>query len=141
AAVDVGNAGATLPGPAAARLPAGVRQLDPYRRTLCLDERDDRRQRLRMAVRPEAEVLRRDAALGRDRRGLGEHQAGPADRPTAQVDQVPVGGQTVPGLARVLAHGRNDDPVAEAEPSQHQWLEEAGRHGVLFLVQLPWLRR
>ncbi|MNL68153.1 hypothetical protein D3C87_1928340 [compost metagenome] len=54
------------------------------------DETSDALQRLDLFIAPQAKVLRGDAPIGRDRRGFGKHQPGPADRAAAEVDQVPV---------------------------------------------------
>ncbi len=46
-------------------------------------------------VLPESEILRTDAALRRDRRGLGEDESRSADGAAAEVDEMPVVGEAV----------------------------------------------
>ncbi len=52
-------------------------------------------ERLGVSIAPDAEIVRTDAAFGRDGCGLGEHQAGASDRATAEVNEVPVVGQAI----------------------------------------------
>ncbi len=61
----------------------------------------------------QAEVVRRDAALGRHRRGLDDQQLGAGQRHVAQVNLVPVGSRALVG--RVLAHRRHRDAVGKFE--------------------------
>ena len=72
------------------------------------------------------EIFGADPAVGGRRRRLGEHQAGAADRPRTEMHQVPFVGKSV--LARVLAHGRDDDPVGEGQVTKRDGIEEMG-HG------------
>ena len=67
------------------------------------EEAGDSCQRFDVLVVPEAEIARGDAPLGSDGGRLGEDQTGAADRPAAEVDEVPVVGISVPG--KILAHG------------------------------------
>ena len=59
---------------------------------------------------------------GLDRGGFDEHQPGPADRAAAEVDQVPVVGEAVD--ARILAHRRDGDAVAQGQAAKGKRVEE-----------------
>ena len=54
-----------------------------------------------------------DAALRGNAGCLDENQSSPAHSPAAEMDQVPVIGKSID--RRILAHGRNHDPVAESD--------------------------
>ena len=58
---------------------SGVRELDAGERFPAMDEADDAREAVDVAVAPDPEILRADAALGGDRRRFGQHQRGAAD--------------------------------------------------------------
>src|SRR5271154_321882 len=75
------NGAISRPWPIGAALPPGMRELDAGACALRVDEARDPLQRLEMLFAPGPEVLRRNAPLGSDRRGLSEHQPRPADRP------------------------------------------------------------
>ena len=104
------------------RLAPGMRKLHPRRSSLCLDEAGDPRQRFDVLVLPDAQILRRDPALRSHRARLGEHQPGTTHRPGAEVHEMPIVRESV--LARVLAHRRDDDPVAEDHVAELQRVEE-----------------
>ena len=61
----------------------------------------------------QADVTPRDTTFGNDRRRLDGHQGRARHRELAQVDLVPVVHQPV--LGRILAHGRDHDPVGQFE--------------------------
>ena len=96
-----------------ARLAAGVRQLHARDAALRVNEADDAREHGDVLVFPDAEILRADAAFGRDRRGFGHHQPGAADGAAAEMHEVPVIGEPV--VARVLAHRRDEDAIGKGE--------------------------
>jgi hypothetical protein len=73
-------------------------------------------------ITPDAEVAVGDPPVCGDGRGLADHQRHPASRPAAQVDQVPVVGEPVPG--DVLAHGGHHDAVAEGHPADRERAEQ-----------------
>src|SRR5271156_3733354 len=75
-----------------------------------------------MLFAPNAEILRRDPPLRRDRRGLGEHEPGAADRARGQMREMPVVGMTV--YARIFAHRGNADAVGELHAPYFQFAEE-----------------
>jgi hypothetical protein len=87
-----------------------------------VDEADDARQRFDVRIAPDAGVLRADAPLRKHRRRLDEDDAGAADRPAAEVDEVPVVQQAVP--ARILAHRRDRDAAGEGDRPECQGLEQ-----------------
>jgi hypothetical protein len=74
-----------------------------------------------MFVLPETKVLRADPPARLDGRSLGHDQACTAHGPAAQMDEVPVTGETV--FARILAHRRNEYPVPENNLTDLQRIE------------------
>ena len=66
-----------------------------------------------MLVLPDTQVFGRNPAFGRHAGGFRDDQPRSTHGPTAQVDKMPVAGETIDG--RVLAHGRNGDPVFELD--------------------------
>src|SRR6185437_5919628 len=107
-----------LPWRRGARLAPCVRKLDARHRTLLRDERRDARKEIDVRVLPDAEIVGGDAAVRRDGRGLGEHEPGAANGTGAEVDEVPVVGKAID--ARVLAHWRDDDAVAQGDIAQSE---------------------
>jgi len=67
-------------------------------------------------VFPDAEISRRDAALGANGVGLCEDEAGTADGAASEVNQVPVVGKAVD--AGVFAHGRHGDTIWQREAAE-----------------------
>ncbi len=109
---------ATLPGRQNRTLAAGMAQLDCRNRTLRGDKVRDRFKRLGLGHVPETAVARADPPFRGHRGRFDDHHRGAADRPAAEVDHVPVVRQTV--LAGVLAHRRNENPVAQRQRTQLQ---------------------
>src|ERR1043166_6694087 len=66
-----------------------------------------------MFVFPDAEILRTDAAFGKNGRCFGQHESCPADCATSEMDKMPIVGVTID--ARILAHRRDKHTVAELE--------------------------
>jgi len=64
-------------------------------------------------VFPDAEILRADATLGGDSAGFGEDEGGAANGTAAEMDEVPIAREAVG--AGILAHGGDDDAVAEED--------------------------
>ena len=115
--------GAALPGCSAGPLAAGMAQLDGNRHgRMRSDRRQHPGQGSRIGIGVEAEVLGRDPSLRRDRSCLKDHEARPRQGEVAEMDHVPVRRLAV--LGRVLAHGRDDDPVREAKIANQQRLEQ-----------------
>ena len=94
--------------------------------SLPVDEADDASERLDVFVFPDAEILRADASFGQDGGRFGEDQGCASDGATAEVDEVPVVGESV--VAGVFAHGRNEDAVGEVEVADVEGIEQV-RHG------------
>jgi hypothetical protein len=92
-----------------------MRELDAGRRALRMDEFHDARQWRNLLVFPQPEIARRNPPARLDARGLCDHQPGPTDGAAAQMHHVPV--IRKPVVARVLAHRRHDDSVAELHAS------------------------
>jgi hypothetical protein len=106
----------------------GVGELHARHGPVGADARGDGRERLRLRVVPEAEVVGRDAADRLDRRRLGHHEAGAAARERRQVLTVPVARHAVALLARVLAHRRHPRAVAHLDrPELHGREQHAHR--------------
>ena len=103
--------GSSNPGWGAAPFAAGVGELDAWHGSLALDEAGDPGEGFDVLVAPDSHVARRDPALRSHRGRLDEDQARASNRPAAQVDEMPVVGQPI--LGAVLAHRRDDDPVAK----------------------------
>ena len=55
-----------------------------------LHELRDARERFDVLPAPKTEAARRDAAFGRDRRGLHDDESRAADRARAEMDEMPV---------------------------------------------------
>jgi hypothetical protein len=86
-----------------------MRQLDAGHRALSVDKLRDARQHFDVLVFPDSEVSRRNAPFGRDRGGLDHDQTCSADRPTPEMNKVPITGEAV--HHRILAHRRHGNSV------------------------------
>src|SRR5438034_3225068 len=117
-----GNRSVTRPRPVRAGFAASVRQLHAGDTALRMNEPDDSGQRLYVIVTPDAKILRADAALGKNRRGLGKHQSRPAHRAAAQMDEMPVVGVAV--NTGVLAHRRDEHTVRKRETTNRERIEQ-----------------
>ena len=87
--------------------------------------RDERRyapEGIALGVVPQPQAMGRDAPARLDMGCFGEHEPGAADGARAEVDQMPVLGHAVVG--RVLAHGRDHDPVAQSDRAERDRLEQ-----------------
>ena len=113
---------AASPGDLRGGLAAGVRDLDGGHGALRLDKGRDAPECLPVPVGPDAEIAVGDPALGRHGRGLDHDLPGPAHGATAEMDEVPVVGNPVPGA--VLAHGGQEDSIPELDPAQLQRREQ-----------------
>jgi hypothetical protein len=105
---------------------ACVGKLDSGAGSLGADEAGDLGQFGDVLVFPDAEVGRRDAALGQNGRGLNHDQSGAALGARSQVNEVPVSSEAVFG--RVLAHWRNADAIGEADRSKLKWRKKWRGH-------------
>src|SRR3954470_10256669 len=108
----------SFPGEAGAGLSSGVRELDTRNGALPFDKPGDPRQRGDVLILPKTQVSGADAAFGRYRSCLDNNKRGSSNRTAAQVNQMPVGGETI--VARVLAHGRYRNAIAEGNITQGQ---------------------
>ena len=88
-------------------------------------EPTDARQHLDMPVLPETEIVRADPAFSGDGRGFGEDERGTADRELAEMNEMPVVGESVG--TRVLAHRRHADAVAQRDPRSARGLKSVMR--------------
>jgi hypothetical protein len=96
----------------------------PGDRALLPDESRDARQHFDVRILPDAEIGGRDAAARLDGRGFRNHQSRAAYRAAAQMHQVPIVGEAV--VARILAHRRDGDAVAESDAANGQGREKIG---------------
>ena len=78
-------------------------------------------------VFPQSQILGRDSPLGKNGRGFGKYQSRPTHGTASQMNQVPVIAVSV--LARVLAHGGDENAVRNADTSQlNRGKQERFRH-------------
>ena len=113
-----GERPAALEGGRRARLASRVRELHAWNGALRRDEAEDAREHLDVRVLPDSEVVRTDPAVGEYGSRLGQHGPCAANRPAAEVDEMPVAREPVD--ARVLAHRRDDNAVAERDAAQRE---------------------
>ena len=88
-----------------------MRQLHSGDAPLFMNEADDSTQHLDVPVRPDAEVLRTDASLGKNGRCLSQYQSGATDRAAAEMNEMPV--VSVAVVARILTHRRDEHPIGK----------------------------
>src|SRR4051812_29151301 len=86
------------------------------------DELSDSRQRRSVFITPDAKVATGDPSVPSDGCGLNHDERNPTSRPAAQMDQVPIVCESVPG--DVLAHGRHHDTVAERHSADRERAEK-----------------
>src|ERR1700726_1516265 len=91
--------------------------------SLFMNETDDSSQHLDVPVCPDAEVLRTDASLGKNGRGLSQDQAGTSDGATAKMNEMPVVSVSI--VARVLTHRRDERPIGEFYFSNRERIKQA----------------
>ena len=110
------NHRAAFPRDARAAFAAGVRDLDARHGALLSDESRDARQCFDVRVPVDPEIGGRDAPARLDGRGFGEHQARATYRAAAEMHHMPIVGEAI--VARVLAHRRDGDAVAQGDAAQ-----------------------
>jgi hypothetical protein len=93
-----------------------------------MNKPDDSSQRLNVTVLPDAQVLRTNPALGKNRRGFGKHQSSTAHCPAAEMYKMPV--VHVPVSAGVLAHRRNKYTVRKRNIPNRERIKQVS-HGVV----------
>lgn len=98
--------------------------------SLRVDELRDAREAGDVFIGVDAEVGGRDAAF-RQNRGSFEHdEAGPTLGPAAEMDEMPVVGESV--LRGVLAHGRDADAVGEGDGAKLKGRKKGLAHGFVW---------
>ena len=117
-----GHCSVTFPRPVRAGFASGVRQLHAGDAALLMNEPDDSSERLNVIVIPDAKILRTDAALGKNGRGLGKHQSSSTHCTAAQVDEMPV--VRVPVRTGVLAHRRDKHTVRKREATNGERVKQ-----------------
>jgi hypothetical protein len=126
--VIAGNA--AMPGRVGAGLAAGMGDLRARHRAGGGDQARQPSVAGDLRIVPQAQVLRRDAALRRHCRGFRDHQPGAADGAGMQVGQVPIGRLAsigTAGAATILAHRRDADAVADGDAAKGKRGEEVGQ--------------
>ncbi|MDX6559485.1 MAG: hypothetical protein QOF72_2534 [Blastocatellia bacterium] len=109
------NRSLTFPWPVRTGLASRMRQLHASYSALLMNETDDSSQGFNVFVTPDTQVLRTNAALGKNGRCLSKHQSSATDRSAAQMDEMPVVSVTI--AAGVLAHGRDEHAIGKFEIS------------------------
>ena len=112
-ALRFGDEASVLPGARCAAFASGVGELNSGDGSLPQQKLGDAREEGDVVVFPDAEILRADAAYGGDGAGFGEDQRGAADGAAAEMDEMPVVRKAI--AAGILAHGRDDDAVAQED--------------------------
>ncbi|RME09434.1 MAG: hypothetical protein D6802_12030 [Ardenticatenia bacterium] len=102
-------------------------ELNAHRRTVGVAKVHNARQRRNLGVVPQAQIVFADAPARLNRCGFGDDQPTAANRPRAQVHQVPLGGAPV-GSRRVHAHGRHDNAIAQRKTAQGIGRKQVRRH-------------
>jgi hypothetical protein len=82
-------------------------------------------------VTPNPEILRTNAAFGKDRCCFRQHEPGAANSAAAQMDKVPIGRKAI--HARVLAHRRDEHPIGKFYFSNREQIKQAS-HGQLSVI-------
>jgi hypothetical protein len=84
-----------------------------------------------MPFAPDAEILRRNSALGSDRGGLCKNQRRSADCPRGKMRKMPIVRVAVD--TGILAHWRNADAVSEVNVAHAKFAEQM-RHGLIVSI-------
>src|SRR5215210_455385 len=92
----------------------------------------DAAQALDVSVLPDAETSRRDARIGGDAAHFDKSATDAAEREARVMIDMPVVDVSV--LGAVLAHGRNDDSIAEGDVTHLQRLEKRRRGHCIHLA-------
>jgi len=108
-------------------LASGMGKLNAGANALAMDELDDALKAWNVIVFVDAEVARCDTAFGDYGRGFEHDEAGTTLGTAAEVDHVPVVGETVVG--GVLAHRGDADAVGECDRTKLERREERMAHG------------
>ena len=122
AAFGCGEERAGSPRHARAGFASGVGELNAGERALGAEESGDARKEFDVVVFVDSEILRGDAAFGGDGAGFGEDEGGAADGARAEMNEVPIVGETVG--AGILAHRGNHDAVAKFCVANLEWVED-----------------
>jgi hypothetical protein len=85
-----------------------------------------------MLFAPDAQILRRNAALGSDRCRLGEHQRRSTRGPSPEMREMPIVREAVD--RGILAHWRDADAVREVNVAHTKFAEQM-RHGRIVSIE------
>jgi hypothetical protein len=108
-------------------------QLDAGRHPVLAVHGGDSRQAVDLAIVPQARAAMGDATVAGHRRGLHERRTDPAEREPGMMPVVPV--LHLPLDRLILAHRRDDDPIAQFELAQADGREQLGRQRLLRRLQ------
>ena len=134
----------SIPGTSRARLASCVGKLDAGYAALGVNEFCNAGERLDVRFAPNSQILRADASLGQNSASFGHNQRRTAGCAASQVNEMPIGGQTV--FAGVLAHGRDSDAIGKADIADLELIEKSVcssryRHPSALLAFLRWFKK
>ena len=104
------------------RFPARVRKLHTRHCALLLDETKNAREHFDVFVFPDSQVLRADAPFRQHGSRFRDKKRRAADRTTPEMHQMPVVREAID--ARILAHRRDADAIAQPHVAQSQRREK-----------------
>jgi hypothetical protein len=113
---------AAVKGRSATRLASRVRELDGGNGAHPFDKSGYAGERLDVAILVNAHIAGRDAPLRGDGAGFDEHERSSAGGAAAEMNQMPIVGESVNG--RILAHGGYDDSVAQRVAANRKRIEK-----------------
>lgn len=109
------------PGTIGAGFASGVGKLNARDAALFVNEVDNTGKSFGVAIAPNAKVLRTDARFSQNGGGFAKNDRGASYGTAAKMDEVPIAGEAV--FARILAHGRNGDAIAERDCANRERLK------------------
>jgi hypothetical protein len=127
-----GNGALPRSGSIGAALSSCVCELDTGARALGTHKAGNPLKGFEMPFAPDAEILRRNAALGSDGSRLCEQQRRSTDRPSREMREMPIVRVAVD--TGILAHWRNADAVCEVNVAHTKFAEQM-RHGSIVSIE------
>jgi len=109
-----------------AALAAGVGQLDSGTDALGMDEANDLLEAGDVSILPDTKISGGDAAFREDGGSLKQDEARTTLSATAEMDEVPVVGESV--LRRILAHGRDANAIGKVDGTKLKWGKKRKTH-------------
>jgi hypothetical protein len=99
-----------------------MRELNSRCGALAMDESRNAREHLYVLVFPKTQILGTDTRFRQYSSRFGEDERSAAYRAAAEMHEMPIRGETIG--ARILAHRRDDNPVAKQDIANLQAIEE-----------------